>query len=88
MSAISCVPGVLADTTAGGVLAPVDAVLIKATRLNGIRLGDAALLLGLSYEAAKKRRQRAEATWVEWWAPELVSTLPSIVERRAERRAA
>lgn len=82
------VPGVLADTDAGGVLAPIDAVLIEATRLNGISLADAAVLLGISYEAAKKRRQRAEATWVGWWAPELLPTLPFIVERQRERQAA
>ena len=82
------VPGVLADTDAGGVLAPIDAVLIEATRLNGISLADAAVLLGISYEAAKKRRQRAEATWVAWWAPELLPTLPFIVERQRERQAA
>jgi hypothetical protein len=70
-------PGVLADRREGGVLTPIDAVLIDATRLNGISLGDAAVLLGLSYEAAKKRRQRAEAVWVAWWAPELLPTLAS-----------
>ena len=26
--------------------------------------------LGVSYGTAKKRRQRAEAAWVAWWAPE------------------
>jgi hypothetical protein len=40
-------------------------------RLYGICLTDAADLLGISYEAAKKRRQRAEAAWAIRWAPEL-----------------
>ena len=50
------------DGTCG--LTPVDTALIRATRVAGLTLTDAARLLGLSYEAAKKRRQRAEASWV------------------------
>ena len=50
------------DGTCG--LTQVDAALIRATRVAGLTLTDAARLLGLSYEAAKKRRQRAEAAWV------------------------
>ena len=80
--------GVLLDDSAGGVLAPTDALLISATRLAGIRLADAAVLLGISYEAAKKRRQRAEALWVEWWAPERRPTFPALVDRRSGPRAA
>jgi hypothetical protein len=45
-------------------LSSLDAALIRATRIAGLPLADAAALLGLSYEAAKKRRQRAEAEWV------------------------
>jgi hypothetical protein len=44
-------------------LSSLDAALIRATRIAGLPLADAAALLGLSYEAAKKRRQRAEAEW-------------------------
>jgi hypothetical protein len=44
-------------------LAALDTALIRATRFGGLSLLDAASLLGLSYEAAKKRRQRAEAKW-------------------------
>jgi hypothetical protein len=48
----------------GSGLTQLDAALIRATRVNGLNLTDAARLLGLSYEAAKKRRQRAEAVWL------------------------
>jgi DNA-directed RNA polymerase specialized sigma24 family protein len=54
-----------------GVLTDVDATLITATRLSGVQLTVAAGLCGLSYEAAKTRRQRAERAWVAWWTPEL-----------------
>jgi DNA-directed RNA polymerase specialized sigma24 family protein len=47
----------------GARLSALDAALIQSTRLGGLSLADAAELLGLSYEAAKKRRQRAEAVW-------------------------
>jgi DNA-directed RNA polymerase specialized sigma24 family protein len=61
----------LGDAVAAGVLSPLDAALIDATYLHGLPVKDAALLLGVGYEAAKKRRQRARARWVAWWAPEL-----------------
>lgn len=61
----------LGDAVAAGVLSPLDAALIDATYLDGLPVKDAALLLGVGYEAAKKRRQRARARWVAWWAPEL-----------------
>jgi hypothetical protein len=51
---------VLADAVAKGVLAPVDAELIGRTRLEGRELREVAPEVGLGYEAAKKRRQRAE----------------------------
>jgi DNA-directed RNA polymerase specialized sigma24 family protein len=44
-----------------GILTATDAALITATGLAGLPLRDAAALLGLSYEAARKRRQRAQA---------------------------
>lgn len=59
---------VTADAVGLGVLTDLDAVLIDSTRLNGLSLHDASTLLGINYEAAKKRRRRAEAAWVEWWA--------------------
>jgi hypothetical protein len=60
-----------------GVLDIFDATLIEATRLSGVSLSDAAVLLGVTYEAAKKRRRRAEVTWLSWWAPELRPTYTS-----------
>lgn len=57
----------LDEAVRSGALGSVDAVLISATRLDGLRLREVAALLGLSYEAAKKRRQRAEWSWGTWW---------------------
>lgn len=68
-------PPVLSGAVAGGVLTQLDARLVEATRLHGVQLADAARLTGLSYEAAKKRRRRAEVAWLCWWAPELRPTL-------------
>jgi hypothetical protein len=53
-----------------GVLNPLDSAIINVTRVGGLRLDHTAKLLGVPYEAAKKRRQRAEAAWTSWWAPE------------------
>jgi hypothetical protein len=50
-----------------GAITSFEAILIRATRLDGVRLADFALLMGISYEAAKKRRQRAEIAWRSWW---------------------
>lgn len=50
-----------------GVIADQDARLIFATRFAGRPLRDAARRLGIGYETAKKRRQRAEARWAAWW---------------------
>ncbi|WP_379575249.1 RNA polymerase sigma factor [Nonomuraea mangrovi] len=51
---------VLFDAVAKGVVGELDAELIGRTRLEQRTLADAAAELGLSEEAAKKRRQRAE----------------------------
>jgi hypothetical protein len=53
-----------------GVIDEQDARLILATRFAGRPLREAAQRLGLHYEAVKKRRQRAEARWAAWWAPD------------------
>jgi hypothetical protein len=68
---------VLADAVTAGVLTQLDATLVEATRLHGVELADAAMLTGMSYEAAKKRRRRAEVAWLCWWAPELRPSLDS-----------
>jgi hypothetical protein len=50
-----------------GVVTAQDARLILDTRIVGLSLRDAARRLGLPYETAKKRRQRAEVRWASWW---------------------
>jgi hypothetical protein len=80
-------PPVLADAVTAGVLTQLDATLVEATRLHGVGLVDAAMLTGVSYEAAKKRRRRAELAWLCWWAPELRPSLDS-TPATAGRRAA
>src|SRR6266540_3503855 len=57
---------VLADAVADGVLTAVEAELVGETRLGGVPLGELADRWGISYQAAKKRRQRAEARLVRW----------------------
>lgn len=79
---------VLADAVTAGVLTELDATLVEATRLQGVELADAARLTGMSYEAAKKRRRRAELAWLCWWAPELRPLRPSSTPGTASRRAA
>lgn len=64
-------PGaLLASAVDARVLTEQEARLIFDTRIAGRTLPEAARRIGLRYEAAKKRRQRAEAAWVAWWAPE------------------
>jgi hypothetical protein len=60
----------LGTAVEAGVMAEHDARLIHATRVIGRPMRDVAHDLGVTYGTAKKRRQRAEATWVAWWAPE------------------
>ncbi|MEV7012679.1 hypothetical protein [Streptosporangium sp. NPDC051022] len=55
---------VLIDTVAKGVVSGLDAELIGLTRLENRTLADAARALGLTPEAAKKRRQRSEPVLV------------------------
>jgi hypothetical protein len=61
---------VLGPAVDAGVLGEHDARLIYETRIIGRPLRQVATQLGLRYEAAKKRRRRAELAWVAWWAPE------------------
>jgi hypothetical protein len=60
----------LGTAVEAGVLAEHDARLIHATRVIGRPMREVAHDLGVSYGTAKKRRQRAEAAWAAWWAPE------------------
>jgi hypothetical protein len=57
----------LASAVDAGVVTDRDARLILDTRIAGRSLREAAQRLGLRYETAKKRRQRAEARWASWW---------------------
>jgi hypothetical protein len=57
----------LASAVDAGVVTDRDAQLILETRIAGCSLREAARRLGLGYEVAKKRRQRAEARWAAWW---------------------
>lgn len=58
--------GPLAQAVAEGAISHLEAALILATRLDGIPLRAAGQACGLSYEATKMRRRRAEAAFVEW----------------------
>ncbi|WP_394617348.1 hypothetical protein JNUCC0626_48455 [Lentzea sp. JNUCC 0626] len=51
---------VLARAVAAGAITAFEAELIGATRLEGVALADAASERGMSYEATKKARRRAE----------------------------
>jgi hypothetical protein len=51
---------VLARAVAEGAITSTEAELIGCTRLEGVALADAATARGLSYQAAKKARLRAE----------------------------
>jgi hypothetical protein len=64
--------GALMLTTAAraGVISERDAWLMHATFVVGHSVGFAAGQLEVSYEAAKKRRQRAGERWGVWWSPD------------------
>jgi hypothetical protein len=57
---------VLARAVRAGVICAADAELIGATRIGDIDLDDLARDLGLTYEALKKRRLRAESLLTAW----------------------
>jgi hypothetical protein len=60
----------LMSAVEAGVLSVPDAQLILDTRIADMPLQEAARRRGLRYDAAKKRRQRAEARWIAWWLPD------------------
>jgi hypothetical protein len=66
-----------------GVITTDEAHLIVVTRIAGLPLRDAARRVGLAYETAKKRRQRAEARWIAWWLPDVSRTANSADDRGA-----
>jgi hypothetical protein len=57
----------LASAVEAGVLSEQEARLIFDTRIAGHSLPHVARRLGVRYEAAKKRRRRAESRWAAWW---------------------
>ena len=63
--------GLMAAAVNAGVLAEHEARLILATRVDGRTVPEVADELGLSYEAARKRRRRAEARWAAWWLQDM-----------------
>ncbi|USX56407.1 hypothetical protein [Lentzea sp. HUAS12] len=63
---------VLARAVAEGAITAVEAELIGRTRLEGLQLADVAAERHLSYEAAKKARQRAEHRLVAYLRDEAV----------------
>jgi hypothetical protein len=72
----------LASAVDAGVVTDQDAQLILDTRIMGGSLRDAGRRVGLGYETAKKRRQRAEARWATWWTS---GATPVSLRRRASR---
>jgi DNA-directed RNA polymerase specialized sigma24 family protein len=61
----------MAAAVDAGVLAEHEARLILDTRVDGRTVPEVADELGLSYEAARKRRRRAEARWAAWWLQDM-----------------
>jgi hypothetical protein len=61
----------MAAAVDAGVLAEHEAQLILDTRVDGRTVPEVANELGLSYEAARKRRLRAEARWAAWWLQDM-----------------
>ncbi|MFE3452464.1 hypothetical protein ACFXJ8_26435 [Nonomuraea sp. NPDC059194] len=78
---------VLADAVAKGVVSELDAELIGRTRLEKRTLAEAAAELGLTEEAAKKRRQRCEPILVDAvLAGEVEAALSLTITSAAPRR--
>jgi hypothetical protein len=65
---------ILDTAVRAGVINPSDAALIHTTAIAGHSLAFAARQLGISYETAKKRRQRAGHRLAAWWAPEHIES--------------
>ncbi|MBS2545527.1 sigma-70 family RNA polymerase sigma factor [Catenulispora sp. NL8] len=65
-----------------GVLSAADADLIGMTRLEGVGLAEAAEMLGVTPNAVKIRRQRAEARLVAWLQGRPVPSKSALVQSR------
>lgn len=77
---------VLARAVAEGAITPAEAELIGATRLEGVPLADAATKRGLSYQAAKKARQRAEHRLVTYLLDSTRDTAPGAAHADGDER--
>lgn len=73
---------VLARAERAGVVSAADADLIGMTRLEGLELAEAAEMLGVSRNAVKIRRQRAEARLVAWLQGRPVPSKSALVQSR------
>ncbi|WP_143765491.1 RNA polymerase sigma factor [Catenulispora acidiphila] len=73
---------VLARAEREGVLTAADADLIGMTRLEGVALVEAAEMLGVTANAVKIRRQRAEARLVAWLRGQPVPSKSALVQSR------
>jgi hypothetical protein len=67
---------ILATAARAGAICWSDAWLLHATVITGRSVDHAASRLGVGYEMAKKRRQRAGHRWAAWWAPECLESSP------------
>jgi len=74
---------VLARAERAGVVSAADADLIGMTRLEGVELAEAAEMLGVSRNAVKIRRQRAEARLVAWLQKRRVPSMTDMAQSRA-----
>jgi hypothetical protein len=82
---------VVAAAVSAGVISEYDCELILRSRVDGVRLRLLASVLGVSYTALRKRRQRAEAALRKMLEPARAVPNPAVSdlvldERRASRR--
>jgi len=74
---------VLARAEREGAITAADADLIGMTRLEGVELADAAEMLGVSRNAVKIRRQRAESRLVAWIEGRPVPSKTALAQSRS-----
>ena len=74
---------ILAKAQCEGVLSAADVDLIGMTRLEDVDLAEAAEMLGISRNAVKIRRQRAEARLVAWLQGRRVPSMTNLAQSRA-----
>ncbi|MBS2545403.1 sigma-70 region 4 domain-containing protein [Catenulispora sp. NL8] len=73
----------LAKAHREGIISAADVDLIGMTRLEGVDLAEAAEMLGVSRNAVKIRRQRAEARLVAWLQGRRVPSMSDMAQSRA-----